>query len=213
MGWHERDSGDIPAAPASHQPQAGAYFDFPYDVDEFWVQTWYRFDSNWDTLPYWIAPDGTQTSNEDHKSMFVFERGFGKRWEWKIARYGMVASAATHDIHYQYFYDPPYAHPITQSEKVTHQQVYPNGGYYAPTDAWDNQWHEIRWHCKQGASSDGEIELWWDGVKVINATGLNTQSGGDFFRFVMGANRNSGPSEDMGFQVGPVNTWNSDPGW
>ena len=83
----------------------------------------------------------------------------------------------------------------------------------AQTDVWDAQWHRFRIHCRMG-SGDGAMRVWWDNDKVIERTGLNTQSGSNrFMGITFGGNRNQGTNHPMSFFYGPARLYRNNPGW
>lgn len=182
--------------PADWQPQVATNWYFPRTERELWLETWIRFDDNWEIgpgNPNYAAANG----NVDHKTIFIWEENW-RRWEVKFGpNWGdCVASAASHDIFYGYLTFPDN-----------------RGKCQADRDVWDGQWHRFRIHVKMG-TGNGRMRVWWDDSLVIDRQGLDTQSGSNrFMGITFGGNRNQGTNQPMSFFYGPARLFRADPGW
>lgn len=202
-----------PVVPHTGQPQVALNYVFSSaQGPELWTETYMRFDPNWqyDTPPNPTYPGG----NIDKKSMFWFEESYAQRWEIKMGPYGYdcIASAGSHDIMYNMMTDPVQAHPQTFP-------ISPDADKLRPAD-FVGVWKQIRVYLKRSTwdgstnSSDGEMHVWIDGTKVIQATALNTRSNGrDFRHCTFGGNRNQGTDHIQSEMWGPATFYSSDPGW
>ena len=182
--------------PADWQPQVATNWYFPRTERELWIETWIRFDDNWEIGP--PNPNYPEANgNVDHKTIFIWEENW-RRWEVKFGPNwnDCVASAASHDIFYGYLTFPD-----------------SRGKCQADRDVWDGQWHRFRLHVKMG-SGDGRMRVWWDDALVIDRQGLDTQSGSNrFMGITFGGNRNQGTNQPMSFYYGPARLYRADPGW
>jgi uncharacterized protein YjdB len=201
--------------PADAQPQVGTHWALPDGAREIWIETWIRFAPEWE-----IGPDNPRyPNNVDHKTIFIWE-GDGsaiwpQRWEVKFGPNwdSCVASAASHDVSYQYLFDPPIVNQDWHTVNARRQQD-PTSECSASRDVWDGQWHNFRLHLRMG-TGDGQMRVWWDGVKMIDMGGqLDTRSGNRWFDTItFGGNRNQGTNHPMSFFYGPAQIYQSDPGW
>jgi uncharacterized protein YjdB len=184
--------------PADWQPQVATNWYFPRTERELWIETWIKFDDNWEIGP--PNPNYPEANgNVDHKTFFLWEIGDGqwRRWEFKIGPNwnDCVASAGDHSVMYSYWTFPD-----------------SRGKCQADRDVWDGQWHRVRLHAKQGAG-DGRFRIWWDDALVIDRGNLDTQSTHPFAGITFGGNRNQGTNHPMSFYYGPARLYRADPGW
>ena len=197
-----------PIVPHTGQPQVALNYVFPSPLQEFWQETYMRYDPNWqyDSPPNPLYPEAN--GNIDKKSMFWFEEGYVRRWEIKMGGYGTdcTASIGSPDVMWSFWSDP--VQPSPQGARAPVQ--------IRPVD-FVGVWRQIRvWLKHQSAPgvSDGGMKVWYDGTLVISATNWDTQSAGRKFRHcTFGGNKNQGTDRVQSEMWGPSTFYTTDPGW
>lgn len=164
---------------------------------EIWVQVPIRLRSNY------LSDHGCGGTPE-HKFLFLFDENTGGRWNVMMGTGG----------------DELRMYPNAQAsgQIVAREPGSDPASLESPrlnifTELVGQGWATLRIRAKLGAG-DGRSDVWLDGVKVLEDTGLTTDATSDYFaRLDLGANMNHRPGQTVQFDYGPVKAYINDPGW
>ena len=162
---------------------------------EIWLEVHAKFASNWEVYPTWYM-ECNPVPNPDFK--FLFGR------MTQSSRFEML-----------------FGNSVNGNLIVG----YPGNeeAFTVPTlrarNYLDNQWHQYRFHFKTSGSSagSGQVEMWIDGVRVANLTGITTAGGAAnlIYSIALGRNRNHAAGSAQSLWWGSIKVWyaGSNPRW
>ncbi len=180
----------------SGEPIVGGYdLEFPRAATdqprEIWGEVYVRFSANWKTN--WGG-----SGNPDHKTLLVQNQNSSHRWSLKIGnRQGNGYACYT-------------------AADGAHGPDLIGANLDAPSQAWDGDWHRMRFHMKMGTQGglDGRLACWFENTKYRDGdVGTNSTSSEYFEEIQLGRTLNQAPTETIWLEYGRVRFFIIDPGW